>query len=115
MAHRNRSRHARCGKVGDLLLVFGFAMRVWPSCGNVEISRCGRDFQGAVETVGSLPFRFPPFSTGPSFPQLTSLLRLSEAPVTVASGPAALAWPSASVGLPPYRSSAWTEPPATRL
>lgn len=49
------------GKVGNLLLVFHFSMAVKPGCGNVGISRCLRDFQGAVERVGKLLLLFHAF------------------------------------------------------
>ena len=59
-----------CGKVVNLLLVFRFSMAAKPGCGNVEISRLLRDFQGAVERVGKLlllfhAFHGPGISTGP--------------------------------------------------
>ena len=49
------------GKVENLLLVFHFSMAAKPGCGNVEISRLLRDFQGTVEGVGKLVLLFHAF------------------------------------------------------
>jgi len=58
------------GKVENLLWVFHFSMAATPGCGNVEISRFLRDFQGTVGRVGKLPllshsFHGPAISTAP--------------------------------------------------
>src|SRR6476660_8060120 len=50
-----------CGKVGNLPLVFHFPMTAKLGCGNVEISRLLRDFQGTVGGVGKLLLLFLAF------------------------------------------------------
>ena len=47
--------------MGNLVLVFHFSMAVKLGCGNVEISRRLRDFQGTVERVGKLLWLFHSF------------------------------------------------------
>ena len=52
MREQASSSRAAVGKWETCFLVFHFSMAAKPGCGNVEISRCLRDFQGAVERVG---------------------------------------------------------------
>src|SRR5229473_6093323 len=66
-----RERNRGGGKVGNLLLVFHFSIRLrGRSCGNVEISPAlGEISKGLVERVGSRLLAFHSFHS-PAFPQL---------------------------------------------
>lgn len=68
---RVRRRGPRVGKWETCVWFSTFPSAARPSCGNVGISRCRRDSQGAVGRVGNLPLVFhaflrPVISTAPA-------------------------------------------------
>src|SRR5579863_1484059 len=97
-----------CGKVGNLVLVFHFSIRVTPGGGNVGISRRLRDFQGAVERGGKLlllfhAFHRPVISTASSAAPITPSSALPA--IRSCSASATALWRRPSSAPLPCRSS----------